>query len=344
MDHQSRHKSSRNEINPLVQAAKEEVLPGYEEYLVLLQERNRLLKKLRKKSKKQMIMEKKEQGFTLYVNGANAPFKGQNPSPAKNTGTTPRPKSRKLKTAGEARDVRVLDQQSLTKLAKEGKARLEQQRAKTAPSVRERRRNWNMASVEIQTSRGDKQKIKAPEILTGNYEDDFEDSDEFDSSVSDDSMEKDTQVSKSYNSDEDDMEIDASKFKGKSSPKKPGGERKRQESKGSLDNEEDEDIISEKLFLTISDLKKLRQSLEMNSSIKQSMSKEASSDEDDIQRPPSIMEEEEEEVEEDLVSSMDNLSVGEDSPKMKKLQMFQPGDTIVLEFGGPVQKRGMQPE
>ena len=37
----------------------------------MLQERNRLLRKLRQKDSHQIELEKREQGFSLYLNGAN---------------------------------------------------------------------------------------------------------------------------------------------------------------------------------------------------------------------------------------------------------------------------------
>ena len=64
----------------------------------------------------------------------------------------------------ESRHTTVLDNQALKEIAHE---QLEQQReaerARTAPSARERRRNWNMESVEIKTTRGNK-RVKAPGI------------------------------------------------------------------------------------------------------------------------------------------------------------------------------------
>ncbi len=70
---------------------KEEIPPGYEEYLLLLQQRNRLLKKLKEKDKKQQDLERREQGFSLYLNGANVDLK---------LGKASQKSSRKAKTAG----------------------------------------------------------------------------------------------------------------------------------------------------------------------------------------------------------------------------------------------------
>ena len=43
-----------------------------------------------------------------------------------------------------------------------GRQREEKLRAKTAPNARECRRNWDMNSVEIKTTSGDRRKVKAP--------------------------------------------------------------------------------------------------------------------------------------------------------------------------------------
>ena len=63
----------------------------------------RLLKRLRKKSKKQIDIERKEQGFSIYVNGANTEMvakKQQKSPPHKGTPHDDRPTSARLKTAG----------------------------------------------------------------------------------------------------------------------------------------------------------------------------------------------------------------------------------------------------
>jgi hypothetical protein len=61
------------------------------------------LKKLRKKSKKQIDIERKEQGFCIYVNGANTEMLAKKQKSPTYKGVTPRedrPLSGRLKTAG----------------------------------------------------------------------------------------------------------------------------------------------------------------------------------------------------------------------------------------------------
>lgn len=62
----------------------------------------RLLKRLRKKSKKQIDIERKEQGFSIYVNGANTEMlaKKQKSQAHQETPQDDRPTSGRLKTAG----------------------------------------------------------------------------------------------------------------------------------------------------------------------------------------------------------------------------------------------------
>lgn len=178
-----------------VQAAKEEVLPGYEEYLVLLQERNKLLKRLRKKNKNQIELEQKEQGFSLYVNGPHKDGKVQTKGTSRQTIPVQPKTSRKPKTAGDSGRNIILDERALQDITREQmeRQRAEKLRAKTAPSARERRRNWDMNSVEIKTTAGERRKVKAPDILTGRYDDDFEsddNSDQLRSSASENSEEE----------------------------------------------------------------------------------------------------------------------------------------------------------
>ncbi|CAG2250434.1 CTPS [Mytilus edulis] len=338
MDRYSKKKSPDDSAKRNLKAeAMQEVLPGYEEYLVLLQERNRLLKRLRKKSKKQIDIERKEQGFSIYVNGANTEMlaKKQKSQAHQETPQDDRPTSGRLKTAGDVSNKRVLNLEDLNAISQlERQKMAERNRAKTAPA-RERRRNWQAASVEIKTERGENRRIKAPEMITGNYEDDFEDSDDEDDEDSDDEQQMRASMSQ-YLSDDDsdsDIEIDASKHnrfnKFKSPPKKntavEGVKRK---------GKALEERINEKLELSISDVKKLRQSLCMNASIRESLAREVSSDEELSDRDSPIPEEDEDIIE-DLVPATDSV-------EEKKAPVFKPTDTIVLELDLPQQKKKVQ--
>ncbi|KAK6170887.1 hypothetical protein SNE40_019176 [Patella caerulea] len=311
----------------------EEVLPGYDEYLLLLQEKNRLVKKLRKKDKKQVDLERKEQGFSLYVNGANAELQ-----PTIDTSPSSSSKSSKQKlprTAGEVRKAHgPLTHRDLEFLAKEERERMrEKQRAKTAPT-KTRRKNWNVESIELTTEKGANRRIHAPEILTGRYEEDFE----------------------SDNSSDGDMEIDAANHTRPTSPRKTSYVKKKA-------TEIRQEMANNRMTLSINDVKKLRQSLEMNGNIKQSLAMEISSvpirvpfmedssytsddncieeiiqDESEDELAPTIEEEsDEDEVEEELISSVDSLNINNSSEK--KHNPLKPGETIVLEFAPNAKQR-----
>ncbi|XP_052071709.1 katanin-interacting protein-like [Mytilus californianus] len=343
MDRYSKKKSPDDAAKRNLKAeAMQEVLPGYEEYLVLLQERNRLLKRLRKKSKKQIDIERKEQGFSIYVNGANTEMlaKKQKSHAHQETPQDDRPTSGRLKTAGDVSNKRVLNLEDLNAISQMERQKMaERNRAKTAPA-RERRRNWQAASVEIKTERGENRRIKAPEMITGNYEDDFEDEDDDDDyDDSDDEQQMRASMSQ-YLSDDDsdsDIEIDASRHnrfnKFKSPPKKnTAAINEGIKKKGKpLAKEEGR---NEKLELSISDVKKLRQSLCMNASIRESLAKEVSSEEELSDRESPIPEEDED-IMEDLVPATESV-------EEKKAPVFKPTDTIVLELALPQQTKKVQ--
>ncbi|XP_052267310.1 katanin-interacting protein-like isoform X2 [Dreissena polymorpha] len=357
---------------PWLAAAKEEVLPGYEEYLVLLQERNRLQKRLREKNKDkdQVEKERREHGFSLYVNGPhkNARPSGKSPGSKATIPTQPQqPKTaRKPKTAGEVRNPNILDNQALVEIARlEVERQRDVARAKTAPNARERRRNWNVESMEIKTTDGGK-KVKAPDILTGRYADDFEsgedsddvrssgsenteivtqsqhnkpvrkpqaprESDMFNSSDSYCSEDEKLEMSKNMstilddNNSADDMELDASRFT------RPGvGNRKnnRPNRQASDNEDESDDDHPEKLLLSMKELRTLRQSLARNATIRESLAKESGSGDEDFTPESPIPE-----IEEEDIPSDDSE---EDSPRrhfnLKPSPQKQP--EIVLEFGG----------
>eukprot|EP00111_Clytia_hemisphaerica_P015485 TCONS_00045727-protein len=126
---------------------------AYEEYLLLLQQRNRILKKLKEKDEKQLDLEKREQGFSLYLNGANVGLH-----------LSGNHRSRKTKTAGEPNERKTPSKEDLD-------------RARTAPSAQKQRRGWHESppdKIKIRTNEGSKLTMDLPDSVTGNYEEDFE--------------------------------------------------------------------------------------------------------------------------------------------------------------------------
>ncbi|XP_065899997.1 uncharacterized protein [Dysidea avara] len=128
---------------------------SHSEYLLMLQERNRIMKKLQNKNNEQKLLEQREQGFSLYLNGANASL--QLPVRRHSRKAT----NRNTKTAGSDRLVGDHDNNDT------------QSRAKTAPM--KERLKWGHHSYEVTTSDGDVVHVPAPDAkFTGNYEEDFE--------------------------------------------------------------------------------------------------------------------------------------------------------------------------
>ncbi|XP_078693037.1 katanin-interacting protein-like isoform X5 [Branchiostoma floridae x Branchiostoma belcheri] len=344
---------------------KEEIDPSYEEYLLLLQQRNRLVKKLKQKDDKQIELERREKGFALYVNGANqGGRKGKTPSPPK------QPKSaRRSKTAGEY--PRTLDHRQLQEL--HAQEQEEQRfRAKTAPG-KVQRKNWLQGSVHIRTNVGDKMRVAAPVIpsspklppipspsaaplgctftvprdfpvpsklpcVNGTFsstkdrdnclpstsccQDYGEYSEDFDPGSDSDKEEEElarnmSLVLQGGSSDDSDIEIDASKYENKPSSKQLEVRRGQGDSRSS-----EEEEINEQLMLSIDDVKTLRRSLEMNSSIQKNIAAFKK------------MEEPEEEIEEELEED----SLDEEKEEGENSGGLEPGDMIVLEFGGTSKK------
>ncbi|KAL8620867.1 hypothetical protein ACOMHN_047038 [Nucella lapillus] len=278
-------------------AVKQAVLPQYGLYLSLLQEKNRLLKHLRRKGKREVDKERKEKGFSIYINGANLDLPQQ-------TGAHARPR---VKTAAETRNPAVVKLQDLQKKEAEQTKR----RVKTAPA-RERRRNWNLASVDINTTDGSK-RLKAPEILTGKYDDDFE--------VGSDDQDGD--------SDTDGVGDSLS-----SSTSSLSTSRRQKVSYLKRLAAANREVQENTLTLTLDEVHKLRQSLQKNADIRKSMCLDIASDESEEECEEAI--EEEEEIEEDLVPAADS---GYLDDRGKPPRLFAPTDTIVLEFAPPADKK-----
>ncbi|KAL5254351.1 hypothetical protein ACHWQZ_G013960 [Mnemiopsis leidyi] len=104
----------------------------YEQYLNLLSQRNRLMRKLKEKPEDQKALERREQGFTLYVNGANS--------------SSVKP----------------------TKSAKTPRRRTETELPQSIPSVERQanksRKGWTHESIDIATETGRSIHIRANEL------------------------------------------------------------------------------------------------------------------------------------------------------------------------------------
>ncbi|XP_053527604.1 katanin-interacting protein isoform X2 [Artibeus jamaicensis] len=128
----------------------------HDEYLILLQQRNRILKHLQTKDPVQLRLEHLEQGFSVYVNGANSEVK-----------TLPRKAvhSDFSRSASQPEGTQDGGRRTLFRDAEEALRR----NSRTAPS-KVQRRGWHQKSVQIRTEAGSRLHIKPPL----DYSEDFE--------------------------------------------------------------------------------------------------------------------------------------------------------------------------
>ncbi|KAM5330805.1 katanin-interacting protein isoform 2-T2 [Glossophaga mutica] len=120
----------------------------HDEYLILLQQRNRILKHLQTKDPVQLRLEHLEQGFSVYVNGANSEAK-----------TLPRKAvhSDFSRSASQAEGTQDGGRRTLFREAEEALRR----NSRTAPS-KVQRRGWHQKSVQIRTEAGSRLHIEPP--------------------------------------------------------------------------------------------------------------------------------------------------------------------------------------
>ncbi|XP_021267772.1 protein KIAA0556 homolog isoform X2 [Numida meleagris] len=123
----------------------------HDEYLISLQQRNRLLRHLKRKDPTQIKLEQLEQGFSLYMNGANSELRNYR---------------KKIHSFGYFKN----ETQTTTTNASQLKAsELRVHSTQTAPR-KIQRKGWLQKTVEIKTERGTKLCIKPPL----EYSEDFE--------------------------------------------------------------------------------------------------------------------------------------------------------------------------
>ncbi|XP_069726133.1 katanin-interacting protein isoform X2 [Phaenicophaeus curvirostris] len=123
----------------------------HDEYLISLQQRNRLLRCLKRKDPIQIKLEQLEQGFSLYLNGANSELRNNH---------------RKISSHGY---VRSETRATRTNAAQIEESELQKGSTWSAPS-KVQRRGWLQKTVEIKTEGGGKLYIKPPL----EYSEDFE--------------------------------------------------------------------------------------------------------------------------------------------------------------------------
>ncbi|XP_062040816.1 katanin-interacting protein-like isoform X5 [Lepus europaeus] len=139
----------------------------HDEYLISLQQRNRVLKHLKAKDPMQLHLEHLEQGFSVFVNRANSE---QKPSPRKAV------RSDFSRRASHAEGTHDCTRRTLLRKAEDALRHGSQ----TAPS-RVQRRRWHQTSVQILTEAGSRLHIEPPVY----YSDDFESSEDDDAKTMD---------------------------------------------------------------------------------------------------------------------------------------------------------------
>ncbi|XP_035002049.2 katanin-interacting protein isoform X3 [Hippoglossus stenolepis] len=133
------------------------------EYLITLQHKNRILKRLKAKDSRDIELEKLEQGFSIYLNGANAETSGKQLKSSSHKSTTSSPALRPERTADVCRSAHQLSEDSYNLEQTYGK------RSHTAPG-KVQRKEWVQNSVKVRTEEGSNL-LLCPEKC---YSEDFE--------------------------------------------------------------------------------------------------------------------------------------------------------------------------
>ncbi|XP_069503122.1 katanin-interacting protein [Ambystoma mexicanum] len=141
---------SRKMSAPLDQGIDVDFDEKHDEYIVLLQQRNRVLKQLNSKDLMQVELERLEQGFSLYLNGANSELRRQ-------------------PTARSPADSQRGGPHTARASGREPSRRQEAHRSHTAPA-KIHRKGWSQNPVNIRTESGPRVNIDPP----SKYSEDFE--------------------------------------------------------------------------------------------------------------------------------------------------------------------------
>ncbi|KAM9837979.1 katanin-interacting protein [Aulostomus maculatus] len=267
-----------------------------DEYLIALQQKNRILKRLKVKDPKEIELERREQGFSIYLNGANAEGCRKKPKSSNHNSVTSPPSWRPTHTADVCRTAHQLTED-------DNLERSCGQRSHTAPG-KVQRKEWVQDSVRIRTEGGPSLQL-CPEKL---YSDDFE----------------------PYES----IEMESSSRCPPHSPCSPRDTGKhfhcfssRPESQGGQANQEH----NEKVLLNLEEVKVLRQSLEV--SMRRS-SRGSAGEESDEEWVEEQLERAESTESLDELGLPHSSSKSSSNPRPSgSHRHFDSGNLIVLEFG-----------
>ncbi|XP_044836392.1 katanin-interacting protein isoform X6 [Mauremys mutica] len=127
----------------------------HDEYLIFLQQRNRILRHLKRKDPMQIKLEHLEQGFSLYLNGANSESRNYRRKPSFQEFFRCGSQTARINDSGTAAQVKEIELQGRS--------------TQTAPS-KIQRKGWCQKPVQIKTESGSRLCISPPP----EYSDDFE--------------------------------------------------------------------------------------------------------------------------------------------------------------------------
>ncbi|XP_042197206.1 katanin-interacting protein isoform X2 [Callorhinchus milii] len=267
----------------------------HDEYLLLLQQRNRVLKRLKVKDPKTIQLERLEQGFSIYLNGANAELKRQ-PIFVET--------SRSTRTAESAARP-SFSEDDLTDFEE-----VEKRRTHTAPG-NVQRKGWIQGSVHIKTQKGTQFHFGPPV----DYSDDFE----LDDSVEMEREEVSCNCTQNFVEESTKKEEHSCVFSESCFTKS------KKSDKSCCDR-------NEKILLNMDDVKMLKRSLELSVCLQLNEKKSISSEDSDS-LDEDYIEEQIQEVPQCLESMQFNEQSFLRSSGITQECNLKPGDLIVLDFG-----------
>ncbi|XP_067343977.1 katanin-interacting protein isoform X3 [Channa argus] len=269
-----------------------------DEYLIALQHKNRILKRLKVKDPREIELERLEQGFSIYLNGANAETSRKHTKSSNHKSDTSSPLRRPAHTADVCRSAHQLTEDS------RNLGQTHRKRNHTAPG-KVQRKEWVQDSVKIQTEEGLSLQI-SPEKP---YSEDFEPYERID-------MEQSSTPSSPHSpcSPRDTRKVS------RSFSSKPENHR------GQVNQEH-----SEKVLLNLEDVKVLRQSLEV--SMRRSSRGSAGEESDEEWVEEQIEREESTESLDELGLPLSSSKSSSSPRPSGSHSHFDSANLIVLDFG-----------
>ncbi|KAK5850661.1 hypothetical protein PBY51_001519 [Eleginops maclovinus] len=277
-----------------------------DEYLIALQQKNRVLKRLKVKEPRQIELEQLEQGFSIYLNGANAEAKRKQTKSSDHKSVTSTPAWRPARAADVCRSAHQLTEDSCDLEENSRK------RSHTAPG-KVQRKEWVQDSVRIRTEGGPSVQI-CPEKR---YSEDFE----------------------PYES----IDMESSSLR---SPRSPRSQRdpckvsrsfsSRHESQGGQANQEH----NEKVLLNLEEVKVLRRSLEV--SMRRSSRGSAGEESDEEWVEEQIERDESTESLDELGLPLSSSKSSSNPRSSSSHREFDSANLIVLDFGPSTQGRKIE--